>query len=205
MSLKYDKVGVLIITLMAFIGMAYLRKYGYEEMFSDYVPHLVIPHRLIRGCVEMSIGCIVAKFYMSDASDFLRRQSLLRNMLFWISFVVAVVGPWLPIYYRYGCISCLVFVYASAVFFFAIGDNVFNHPFWGRLSKYALSVFVVHYVSTLLLVRYRDIIFKENTLLAIGFALMLSILLGVAGHHLVERPAQKYISRFMNQKKEGCV
>lgn len=203
MSLKQDKSGPFVIAFTALIGMAYLQKYGYEEAFGNNVPQLVIPQRFIRGCAEMSMGCIVAKFYMSDASDFLRRKTLLRDMLFWVALVAAVVGPWLPIYDRYGCISCLVIAYAVVVFFFAIGDNVFNLPFWSKISRYALSVFVVHYVSTFLLFRYRHIYFEDGSLLAILSALGVSILLGVAGHHLVELPAQRLISRFMNQKTEG--
>lgn len=198
MIIKYCPARWAIISIGTFLGLSYLRFYGYEPLISGAVPAFFVPHVLIRGCAEMGVGCIAGKFFLSETSAFLKRPTPLRTVLFWCALCLSLVGPWLPSCSKSDYITMLVLVNAALVFFSAMGDNVLNRPVWGKFSRYALSVFTTHYFLIFLLDRrYVQNVSRTGGLdVVVAIATVaLALLTGILAHHLVEIPCAKAIER----------
>jgi peptidoglycan/LPS O-acetylase OafA/YrhL len=201
MIIKYIKSRWLIISVGVMLGLAYLRKYGYEEMLSENVPDLIIPHRFIRGITEMGLGCVVGKFFLSDSSWFAKKPSVFRSIIYWMVFVSALSAPLFSMRQNNGCISLLLFMFCALVFFFAKGDNLFNRPLWGKFSRYALAVFTTHYFTTYLLIKFDSCYTGDSAYLAVISAILISLVIGVISYHFVEVPANKALARFWSKEE----
>jgi len=195
MIIKYFNSRWAIISIGVMIGLAYLRRYGYEECFSTEVPNSLLPHRFIRGLTEMGVGCIVGRLFMGNHLRVLKKSSLLKSALLWPLLIAVILGPFFPLRHHGGCITLLVFACAALLYLIASGNNALNRPIWGNLSRYALAVFTTHYFTTFLLLKccYEG----EGAYIAAITAVSLSLVIGVLAHHFVECPSQKIARRLL--------
>ena len=203
MIIKYFNSRWAIISIGVMIGLAYLRRYGYEACFSAEVPNSLLPHRFIRGLTEMGVGCIAGRLFAGSHLRVLKKLSTLKSILFWLLLVSVVLGPVFPLRYHAGCITLLVFACAALLYLIASGDNVLNRSIWGKLSRYALAVFTTHYFTTFLLFKFKSGCYYEGgrAYIAAIVAVFLSLAIGVLAHHFVERPSQRIVRRLLEGER----
>lgn len=192
---KYCRAKYFVVALMVIVGLSLLRKHGYEPV-NGGISIAGVPHRFVRGVAEMGVGCAAAMFFRRDILS--RFSYALMSMLEVGTFLVAIVGPFAPIWNHPGCITLLVLNDALLIGLFMSKSGclsrLLNMPFWGELSQYVLALFCTHYVTTFAI---------EKTMMSnaglsvrslmVGGALLGSVVLSIVSRKFIEIPCAKFL------------
>jgi len=117
---------------------------------------------------------------------------MMTNVLEIGSLALALLGPFAPVWNRTGWISLILLNDALLILLFVSGkgalSRLFNTPYWGVVSRYALSLFCTHYVTIFAVEKFFRVngLFEQITV-ACG-AVVASLFLAVIAHHVVEQP-----------------
>lgn len=176
------------------------------------IPHSMMrelfPHYMLRGLICIGIGYFLALGYKNNLlpPPISKKQGQKQSVkllftglefLLMIYLLLTMFIPWgFQITYTH---RIILFVILISLFLSKKGyiSQFFDDASWAKISKYCLSFFLTHLVFKDYL--YRRIDALQNINIGIAFCIMFfaSVVLAVFAYHFVEKPAYKYLKRFL--------
>ena len=179
------------VAVVSYLSFLVLRKYGYGPNGGFGEKTDIIPLRVYRGTACVGLGFLGAVFV--EKTTFIKNKTLVT--VFEAFFLTAALYFMFKMktYPTFTFIMCLANT-AVIVLFVHCGGWIsifFNKPFWGRISKYMLSLYLTHYASVFLMIhclkKYNIPKGKEQVFTALSFVL-LAFVIAFLAHHLIEKP-----------------
>lgn len=166
----------------------------------------------IRGLCAVGIGYLIAEFYKNyypkvqdiklsltgktiiTAVDFIALSYILVN-IFYVGTLALN-----DIFYVY----CFVIVMLCFVFNKDYLSNFLNNKYFAFLGKYSLAIYIMHNLcmdafKSSFFTKANIPLLKEYPYLSFSFAIIFSILVGIIAYYLVEKPASKYLSKYIKR------
>ena len=165
---------------------------------------------MLRGISCMACGIILASYCRrTDNGGICIRKRLVCSGLELLCVFYVFVGMFSSkVHINYWAIMPISHSILLCLFILKRGyiSDILEHRMFGWLSKYCLAIYLTHNFFRELLVDYISIysdFSNQHPGVSIAITIILSFVVGVLAHHLVEKPCTRYLTRFFSWMKEG--
>ena len=185
------------VAILSYLSFLTLRKYGYGLYGGFGEKADIVPLRIYRGVACIGLGFLGAIFV--ERTAFIKNKVLI-TFFEVLSFTAAVYFMFkTKTYPTYTFLMCLGDTAVICLFVRNGGfiSSFLNRPFWKKVSKYVLSLYLTHYgfVNLMLyLFKKYNIPERKERLLVCFACVLLSFITAVLAHHLIEKPAYTYLN-----------
>ncbi|MBO4521353.1 MAG: acyltransferase [Alphaproteobacteria bacterium] len=183
--------------IFSYLSFLALHKYGYAPNGGFGGNSDIIPLRLHRGIACVGLGFLGAVFV--EKATFVKSKALITFFeIFSLTAAVYFMFK-MKTYPTYTFLMCLANTAVICLFVHNKGalSTFLNKPFWKKLSKYMLSLYLTHYAIVYLMqyvLKKYDIPQGKEQLLTALSCVALSVAVAVLAHHLIEKPAYTYLN-----------
>ena len=196
-SYEKNKV-VFVVFIVSYLSFLTLRKYGYAPAGGYGGKTDLIPLRVYRGLACVGLGFLGAVFV--EKTKFVKNKTLITffevvslTAIFYFMFKTKT-------YPTLTFLMCLADTSVICLFAHNGGflSMFLNKPFWGKVSKYMLSLYLTHYAFVFLMLNLfqkYNISGGKNQWYVGLLCLLSSFIIAVLAHHLIEKPVCDFLKK----------